>query len=187
MEPPPGHSLNMIRPDLEGVPQFDLPEPFRLRLYRPGDEQHWYRTHLRSDPVNTYTPETFVRQFGTDAAELARRQYYLCDGPSDPIGTATAWFDKDGVGRVHWVLIVPEYQGRGLAKPMLSTVCNRLRELGHVRVRLGTDTRRLPAVSLYLKFGFVPRIESDEDRAAWRAVAARLPGPPLVEMDLDAL
>jgi ribosomal protein S18 acetylase RimI-like enzyme len=91
---------------------------------------------------------------------LAARQKYLLGPGGEPIGTATAWFDAPqsgeeiGVGRVHWVAIVPEFQGRGLAKPLLDSVLQMLRVCGHTRAVLLTDTRRPAAIALYEKFGF---------------------------------
>jgi len=41
--------IAMVRADLEGVPQVELPPPFSLRRYRPGDEAAWMRIHLAAD------------------------------------------------------------------------------------------------------------------------------------------
>jgi len=185
-DPPQGRRVTMRRPDLAGIPQFTLPEPFALRRYRPRDEEHWLAMHRVGDTLGRFTPRTFVEQFGTDAEVLALRQYYLCDAAAAPIGTATAWYDDAETGRVHWVVIAPEYRGRGLAKPMLAAVCNRMRQLGHTRARLGTNTLRLPAIGLYLKFGFRPEINGPDDTEAWRGVRARLGAGPLAEMELSA-
>lgn len=75
---------------------------------------------------------------------------------------------------MHWVAIAPQAQGRGLSKPLLAAVCRRIRELGDDRAQLGTSTWRIPAVNLYLHFGFVPHIRHDEDRAAWRGIESYL-------------
>jgi ribosomal protein S18 acetylase RimI-like enzyme len=72
------------------------------------------------------------------------------------------------------VAIIPERQGRGLAKALLSATCMRLRELGHTRLYLTTETPRLPAIALYLKFGFRPEIRNEADRRAWENVAEHL-------------
>lgn len=95
----------------------------------------------------------------------------------EAIGTATAWFDTyrgQLYGLVHWVAIIPQQQGRGLAKPLLTAVCNRLRDLHHQGAYLITGTVRIPAIKLYLKFGFVPDIKSEQDAEAWRSIQAKL-------------
>ncbi|HPD17358.1 MAG TPA: GNAT family N-acetyltransferase [Planctomycetota bacterium] len=168
-----GVLVSMIRYDLEGLPQFALARPFSIRWYRPGDSAAWTRIHVAADRFNAFPPGRFAEQFGADEAVLAARQAYLCDGEGREIGTATAWFDASyrgqPYGRIHWVAIMPGWQGRGLAKPLLAVACRRLRELGHERAYLLTYTARTAAVNLYLSFGFVPDIRSDEELAAWRA------------------
>ncbi|GAB4564968.1 MAG: GNAT family N-acetyltransferase [Anaerolineae bacterium] len=179
----PNIAIHMIRRDLENLPEFGLPPGFRIRWYQPGDRDTWVRIHLAAERYVTITPELFDREFGPDEAELARRQAYLCDEGGRAIGTATAWFDPayhgQPFGRVHWVAIVPEMQGRGLSKPLLSAVCQRLKALGHERAYLVTSTARIPAIKLYLRFGFVPEIRVDEDVRAWRIVAGHIDHPAL--------
>lgn len=95
-----------------------------------------------------------------------------------PIGTATAWFDNDHnglpCGRLHWVAMVPKLQGQGLAKPLLTTVCQRLRELGHTRAYLTTSSERIPAINLYLGFGFAPEIKDLHDSELWDDIQRRI-------------
>jgi len=163
--------VGMIRENLEDIPRFAVPEPFAIRRFRPGDEAAWVRIHEIADEYNHVTFETFDRAFGEDPAALPERMFFLCDEAGREIGTATAWYDEDyralPFGRVHYVAIVPAFQGRGLAKPLMSVVCYRLRELGYERARLVTQTERVRAIGLYLKFGFVPDVQSDEERRAW--------------------
>jgi len=156
----------MERGDLEKLPRFDAPTGFGLRSYSAGDEAAWTSIHRRADAFNHFSPSTFRSEFGHDEAALSARQKYLLGPGGEPIGTATAWFDAPddssqllGAGRVHWVAIVPEFQGRGLSRPLLAEVLQTLRELGHARAVLSTDTRRPAAIALYQAFGFrvVPR------------------------------
>ena len=37
-----------------------------------------------------------------------------------------------------------------------------------------TGTARIPAIKLYLKFGFVPDIKSEQDAEAWRTIKKSL-------------
>lgn len=169
--------LRMVRDRLDDIPRYELPAPYAIRSYRPGDELAWRQIHNQADRYNAITPELFEEQFGNDPKLLAARQFYLCEGAGQPIGTATAWlglYRRQNYGRVHWVAIVPEFQGLGLAKPLMTVVCERLRQLGHWQVYLTTATARIPAIALYLKFGFKPDIQSEQDRQAWRSIAAEI-------------
>ncbi len=193
----------MTRPTLEGIPQHALPPGYAFTPYAPGDERHWVAIHERADGGDAAFAERFRRAFGADAALLAARQVYvrhLAGGATGaggtPVGTATAWldpFDRDAdgtpVGRVHWVALVPEHQGRGLAKPLLTWVLARLAALGHRRAYLVTSTARVRAINLYRQFGFRPAVRDGAgDRAtelaAWRALAPHL-RPALSEAEID--
>lgn len=164
--------LTMVRGNLEGIPNYRLPAGYSLRGYRPGDEEHWRQIHLLADRYSIITPDLFTLEFGREGSVLAERQFYLLDLQQAVIGTATAWYDHDfhgqDYGRVHWVAIVPQHQGRGLARPLMAAVCCRLRDLGHERAYLRTSSARLPAIRLYLRFGFIPSLDGVPDRSLWR-------------------
>ncbi len=169
--------ISMIRDDLEAIPQYDIPDGFCISWYHPGDELRWAKIQAEADRYNTITPELFVRQFGDDPAELARRQCYLYMADK-AIGTATAWFNptyhNTMYGRIHWVAIVPSWQGYGLGRPLMTVACNRLRELGHTCAYLTTSTARIPAINLYRSFGFVPEIRNPQEGEIWRELEAYL-------------
>ncbi|MEX0653724.1 MAG: GNAT family N-acetyltransferase [Phycisphaeraceae bacterium] len=167
--------LQMIRENLCNLPAAPWPAGFHLRGYQPSDDRTWYAIHRKADRYTQLTRQRFAEEFGRDDALLAARQYYLCQSATGAaVGTATAWRDADGAGRVHWVAIVPEAQGRGLAKPLLAAVCQRLAELGHERTRLTTQSPRLAAVNLYLRFGFQPDLRNAEDVRIWQRLRGQL-------------
>ena len=93
---------------------------------------------------------------------------------TDLIGTATAWLDDiygaPGTGRLHWVAIVPEYQGRNLAIPLTYFTLSLFPALGCSRAYLLTNAVRIPAISLYLKLGFKPVIGDPEEQCAWEEI-----------------
>ncbi len=164
----------MLRNNLEDIPVFALPAGFSLRWYRRGDEANWLRIDTLANPESPCAPDFFGRCFGADHDLLAQRQCYLLNGSGEAIGTASAWFDDNfqgaRIGRIHYVAVIPEFQGRGLSKPLMTVVCQRLRELGHDRAYLATSTARIPAINLYLAFGFVPLSRTEEEAAAWREI-----------------
>jgi GNAT superfamily N-acetyltransferase len=164
--------LTMIRETLANIPVYSLPPGYALHWYQPGDESCWAAIQAAADRYNEITPELFAQQFCAADARLEERQCYLLDPAGGAIGTATAWVDDlsgdPAAGRIHWVAIVPAAQGRGLAKPLMTAVCQRLRALDHRTAYLTTSMARPVAIGLYLKFGFVPVLNDDEDRAHWQ-------------------
>jgi len=169
--------VRMTRENLDDVPDCPLPAGYSIRWYQPGDEVLWLRIQSLADKYNKVTPDLFQEEFGTDTRVLSERQCFLYDGDNNAIGTASAWFDDqegESLGRVHWVAIIPQYQGKGLAKPLLAAVCNRLKSLGHNKTYLTTQTCRLPAINLYAKFVFAPVIDSDRSQKIWQKLAAHV-------------
>jgi GNAT superfamily N-acetyltransferase len=163
--------LKMVRWDLEDFPVVQLPAGFQLRGYQEGDQEIWRQIHLAADRFNEITPSLFAQQFGSDVTMLNQRQLYLLES-GQVIGTGTAWFNDhfqgQRFGRIHWVALLPGRQGRGLAKPLMSALCRRLRELGHTRAYLSTSSARVPAIRLYRQFGFIPLAEDEQQAATWR-------------------
>jgi GNAT superfamily N-acetyltransferase len=170
--------LEMVRPDFRGIPESLLPAGYSLRWYQHGDAVHWLRIHHDAEPFHDITTELFNHEFGCDLERLRGCQCFLQDAMGRVVGTGTAWsageFSDGSLGRVFWLAVLRSYQGRGLGKPLLAAVCNRLRDLGHEGACVFTSTGRLPAVNLYLNFGFHPQIRSESDRALWDRVFAAL-------------
>lgn len=170
--------ISLACEDLSRAPTFELPAGFSVRWYRPGDGRLWREIQASADRYNEFPPQLFHGEFGFDPMPLGQRQCYLTAPDGETIGSATAWFDWNHAGRrwgrVHWVAILPAWQGRGLGKALMTLICRRLCELGHRRAYLTTSTARLPAVNLYLRFGFLPEIFTEEDGIVWRALEPHL-------------
>jgi len=173
--------LCMVRWHWADVPAFAPPAGWRLRGYQPGDAAYWERIHRATEHERAVTPTLFAEQFGSDATLLAQRQYYLVHPGGEVVGTATAWFDDAFAGgrwgRVHWVAVLPAYQGQGLGKVLMTAVCGRLRELGHDRAFLRTSAGRIPAINLYLRFGFQPWPRNMSEERLWQRLAPRFKYP----------
>jgi len=166
-------NVNMIRESLENIPECALPPDFQLKWYSPGDERHWVVIHQQAEKFFETNLDLYQREFDADQATLNERQCFLFDKSGQAIGTATAWYNNDYYGqyfgRIHWVAIIPQMQGKGLSKPLMTAVCKRLRQLGHQQAYLVTSTGRIPAINLYLKFGFLPDIRNEQDQFIWHA------------------
>lgn len=163
--------LTMIRPHLQGIPDVALPAPYRIRSFRPGDEHLWAAIEWRAGefPSQEQAELHFNREFGKHLDEMQLRCFILEDGPGTAVGTTTAWYNTlrgEPYGRIHWVAIVPEHQGRGLAKPLLSHAMKRLADF-HDRAYLTTQTTSWKAIQMYLQFGFEPWVVEESCREGW--------------------
>ena len=164
--------LTMVRDHLDHIPSFVCPASYAIRTFRPSDAQHWARVEALAGEFASEDEalREFQEEFGPRLRELEDRCFLLEESQSGVIGTAMAWGgDLVGEvrGRVHWVGIVPAYQGRGLAKPLLTTVLPRLAH-DHRNAFLTTQTTSYRAVNLYLNFGFVPYQTDTSDAEGWR-------------------
>jgi len=181
--PAPLVAVTMIREHLRDLPRWLLPEGFCLRAFRTGDRRTWMDLQRRSEPNITITDRHFDHDLGTNLPAMTRRCLFLVSPDGEDIGTITAWylrsFHGQRWGRIHWVAIVPECRGRGLAKGMMTAAMNRLRELGHRRAMLVTHTVRTVAIRTYLNFGFIPDLSLPGAIEAWQSVRRELAHPAL--------
>ena len=165
--------LSMALDSLDGLPVQPLPKEYSWRFYRPGDALHWARIETSAGEFNQEAEglRRFERDF-PDRAALPERMLFLTDN-GVPFATATAWFEPDGAGLLHYVAIDAVHQGRGLSRPLTALALNRLRELGHRSARLGTQTWSWVAIRVYHEFGFRPMICADCERRGWSIVAEK--------------
>ncbi len=172
----------MTRPDMQHIPQFALPEGCSIRGMKPTETGLWTDIQRDAEPFFAIADDLFEAQFGRDAATIEDRCYLVFDSRGLAVATISAWFDPDfegeDYGRIHWVATRPAWQGRGIAKGMMTCAMNRLAQ-SHRRAYLDTSIGRPGAIRLYLDFGFRPHIKTEEDREAWRTLAALLRHPLL--------
>lgn len=160
--------MRMIR-SLADPPHIAVPEAYRLRSYRPGDEEGWVRliNAAFSTEQRTFDPlvlESFEREFPISNGE-DRTWILLAERIEDGVlaGTTAAWeaeLEGRRVGLVHWVAVDPAHRGKRLGEALLSAALHAMRARGHTEVFLNTDPALAAAVRLYERLGFVPVNES---------------------------
>jgi len=154
----------MIR-SLADLPPVAVPDGYRLRSYRAGDEQAWvdlinaaFSTEKRTfDPL---VRESFEREFPLSHGE-SREWILLAERTPDGAlaGTTTAWeaeFEGRRMGLVHWVAVDPAHRGRRLGEALLAAALHAMKARGHTEAFLNTNTALATAVQLYERLGFVP-------------------------------
>jgi GNAT superfamily N-acetyltransferase len=179
----PYFHLTMALDDLARVPTLPIPAGYGVSLYSPGGESDWARIeHLAGEfPNDEKALAHFATEFGGQADEMRRRCLFLHGPQGSAIGTTTAWYGEHAgtaTGRLHWVAIVPAFQGRGLAKPLVAAALACMRQW-HDRAYLTTQTTSWIAVKVYLDFGFRPVLDQPDSGEAWALMARLLEHPAL--------
>jgi mycothiol synthase len=93
------------------------------------------------------------------------------------LGTASArYFEQrfPGVGYVHWVAVDPAARGRGIFDKAMDAVHRQFLADSRKVAFLETDDHRLPAISAYLRLGYVPQYTEDDHEARWSAIFTTL-------------
>ncbi len=176
-QPPEGYPVTMVLDPLGSPPTYPMPEGYSVRTMTELDIGLWTDIQRDAEPYLDIDAGLFAREFefNGDLDEAWKRCLLLQNPRGLAIGTISAWFDPDfrgrDYGRIHWVSIRPAYQGKGLAKPMTSAAMQLLAKW-HDRVYLRTQSKRIPAINLYMKFGFTPLIENEEDQRVWDDIIA---------------
>jgi len=161
-----------------------LPEGFYFRYFKEGDQAAW--AHIESNAGEfkdeAAAMQRFEDEFGKYIEDLKERCIFLCHEEAGPIGTAMAWYNLDfngeEYGRLHWVGIHPDFQGRKLARPLVAKAVERLKEF-HDKAYLTTQTTSWKAIKIYLDFGFTPLITTSNCTEAWKLLAEKLNHPLL--------
>jgi len=165
--------ISMFRPNLDNIPQHNLPDDYTMRPYQTGDINYWLDFHIPLFDEGTITEALFWREYGREESVLTKRQFYMMHG-SEVMGTISSWFGSEErgthLGRIHWVVLREDYRGKGLAKPLLSFALNKLKDFGHEQAYLITHTDLSPAINLYHQFGFRPEINSEPEKIAWAKI-----------------
>lgn len=179
---PAGREVFMIRSHLSSIPQVSFPEGFGIRPMRLGEGTLWTDIERDAEEYFEISNDVFLQQFGYDLQATQWRSFIITNPKGAGVGTISAWYDRSfkgqDYGQIHWVAIRPAYQRKGLGKAAVSIALNQLAQW-HERCYLGTQTKRLPAIKLYLDFGFVPDLDQPGAAEAWSEVKRLLKHPAL--------
>ncbi len=172
--------VTMLHNDISQCPVFPLPSGYTLRNFSDGKQSDWATIETAAGEFDTVEValERFNNEFGQHIKQFSERSLFLLNTKGTFIGTGTAWytddFEGEEYGRVHWIGIHPDYQGKKLAKPLCSAIIDILKHY-HAKAFLTTQTTSYKAVKIYLDFGFKPLVKTNRDKKAWELLAKTLP------------
>jgi len=169
--------LQMLRPHLRDLPAVPpLPEGYRLREYAGSADLPALITTLSE----AFAEPWDEARVGRELTEMPTvKAIYVVESRGTVVGTTTSRLVADQFpdsGYVHWVGVANDHLRRGLGAALLARVLHDFQARGYRDAILETDDQRSPAISAYLKFGFVPiyEVKGEDHRDRWSAVFQRL-------------
>lgn len=149
--------------DLSNIPFIPLPSGYHFEYFKDGDKDEWIKIELSAREFLTHDGGIKAWDYYFKRYEhlLQSRMIFLVDSiTNEKIGTATAffnnWNDDISDGYLHWVAIKRSYQGRGLAKSLISHTLNISKSLGYKKVKIPTQTTSPIACKIYFDLGAYP-------------------------------
>lgn len=167
------YELLMCYNDTSKYIEYELPEGFHYEFYKDGDEADWINIHISSGEFMSASEgqKVFHDFYDSFITELNKRCIFIInDVTNEKVGTATVSLLKNEEhgykAAIDWVAIKSEYQGRKLARPLISRFIKLANELGHNSVILHTQTITWLAAKLYLDAGV--ELLNPENEIGWR-------------------
>lgn len=138
------------------------PQGYALRAYCAGDELAWARMEwaVGDFPTRDAAIAYFAENFGGAQEALARRMTVALAPDGAVVGACMAWREKRGeetASFVHWLVVDPAHQGRGLGRALCAKTLQIFRSLGEYEVYLHTQPWSYMAIMLYDSLGFYMR------------------------------
>ncbi len=148
------------------------------------DVMEWAQLQTTTDSFNTVRKARnhFETEFRGEEKLLAERCFFLKSDQGRYVGSAMAWYGGSpfdaSYGRLHWVVIHPDYRGLGLGKALIGFTLYQLSR-SYSKAYLTTQTTSLRAIYIYLELGFRPWVNSSRHERAWRLIQDQIRHPSL--------
>ena len=172
----PGNpQLEMLRENLDNLPEITIPDGYELRSYQPGDEASWCEI-MEGNVGQNWTVEKCREKIIEDSRFLPENLIFITHG-GDPVASVCAWrkpIEDRTVGQIHMVAALESHRGNGLGHLLNAAVLHRLKALGFQQADLKTDEWRLAAIKSYITADFHPRHTHESHPERWKRVYKEL-------------
>jgi len=127
----------------------ELSHGFSFRVCRRDELEVWKRVVVEEQYVS-YVTEYYEKVYAKHADEFFRRCIFVCDTDDKPVASTFIWRSYERINTVGWFRVLPEYEGRGLGRALLSEILKG----ADFPVYLHTQPTSARAIKLYSDFGF---------------------------------
>lgn len=153
----PYYPVIMVKSLQTAYPRYSLPNGYKFVPYNNGLEKEWATLQYETGQIESLDAamHRFKKEY-LPLLELAKKNcWFVCvEKTNEIVATASLWRGNHfgiQLDRIHWVAVKNNYNGKGLAKALLTKVLER----SHSEIiYLTTQTWSYPAICLYFKFGF---------------------------------
>ena len=163
----------LYSPALYALPEEFSPEGFEIRSIRDSEMKEWgEKLHPAcgfSSKSEAYCAD-FLKKALPGGIQVA------VELATDRLAASASaqHFDKETPGGLGWVMALPEIRGKKLGAAVVAAAMNFGIKQGLSFMALSTDDFRLPAIGLYLKYGWRPYLYAEDMPGRWRKVLAEL-------------
>ena len=127
----------------------ELPAGFFFKLCQRDELEVWKRVVAEEQYVG-YVTEYYKKVYEKNADEFFHRCLFVCNADDKPIASTFIWRSYEKINTVGWFRVLPEYEGRGLGRALLSEIFKG----ADFPVYLHTQPTSARAIKLYSDFGF---------------------------------
>jgi ribosomal protein S18 acetylase RimI-like enzyme len=135
----------------------EMPAGFSIRSCRPDELGVWKAMPFASAEdaaeYDGFMTGFFETAYGGREEEFYARTLFVCDAQDKPVATCLLWKAYDEFNTIHWFKVLPEYEGRGIGRALLSIIMRDLSAADYP-VYLHTQPGSFRAIKLYSDFGF---------------------------------
>lgn len=153
----PDKNLFMMCSTLNKDGTSELPAGYYFRLCKKDELETWKAMQFDTPELALeyydFMTDYFNQVYFAENDLFFKRCIFVCDEKDNPIGTCFLWKSYGQVWTLHWLKVLPLYEGKGIGRALISYVMAALPEKEYP-VFLHTHPLSYRAIKLYADLGF---------------------------------
>ena len=135
----------------------ELPLGYSFRLCQMNELETWKALQIddseQYDAHDAVLSEYIEKVYAPRDNEFFDQCVFICNSEDRPVGTCLIWKAYNSFSTIHWLKVLPQFEGKGLGRAILSCVLKELPE-DEYPVFLHTQPSSYRAIKLYSDLGF---------------------------------